>query len=321
MRLILIAVLLVATGCNGLLLPKRQPRLSLYETQYARWMLELESADYKEVDVEPVVPGPAPAPSVHKCDCPSVCSKDRAFTCTCTTTPCDNPDCRRYKKTGDAVPQDAAILPELTPEQPAPIAAVDPPAVAAADMFTLWRENLPPSCIVVCTQPGCPPCKTGAREIIAPLVATGWHIVTVDISYSPELADAMGVDSTPTYIGFSDGVEVGRTQNPAAPPLRTAWPIIEGWFRPKATTAQAAPAQFDPDAFIAQWFRGRLWRHADTVRQHLAAHGMSDDMLAPMDTQKQERLHAAIHEMELTLPRMQNKASVVPSTAPNPPTE
>lgn len=315
MRLILIAVMLVAAGCNGLLLPKRQPRVSLYEVQHARWLLELEAADYKG-DSDPV--DPLPAPAVHKCDCPSVCSKDRAFTCTCTTTPCDNPDCRRYKKTG-AILQGAAIFPELTADMGVggSVAVADQPVIAAADMFTLWRENLPPTCIVVCTQPGCPPCKVGAKEIIAPLVVAGWHIVTVDIAYSPELATKLAVDSTPTYIGFVEGKEVGRTQNPAKPPLRMAWPIIEGWFKAETTAAQ----EINPDAIIAQWYRGRVWTHAGRVREHLATHGVPDGILATMDVQKQERLHAALHEMELTMPKFPQSASVMPVAAPSPPSE
>ena len=222
MRVLLILVFCLC-GCNSVLLPKRIPRLNLYETQRARWQLELQSVALSDVPAPAPSPTPTPGPvnPSTKCDCPSVCARDKAFPCPCSDPNCANPNCRNHKKTQE--------MPEVEQKAQDSTILLDPPAVAAADMFTLWRENLPPTCIVVTTMPGCGPCRAGAREIVAPLVASGWHVVYVDIDYSPELAEKLGVKSTPTYIGFRDGAEVGRCQNPSGP-MRDAWSTIRGWF-------------------------------------------------------------------------------------------
>ena len=295
-------------GCNSVLLPKRIPRLNLYETQRARWQLELQSVALSDV------PAPAPSPTLGpvnpstKCDCPEVCGKDKAFPCPCTDFgACPNPNCRNHKALSKITIDLTQAMPEVE-RKAQEIAA--PPAVAAADMFTLWRENLPPTCIVVTTQPGCGPCRAGAREIVAPLVASGWHVVYVDIDYSPELAESLEVKSTPTYIGFKEGVEVGRCTNPDGP-LRDAWGTIRGWFG-EASTSKI----YNADAVIAEWYRGVTWRPTfGTVPDWLARHGVPTEVIARLDSDKQLKLNSALWEMERA------PVSQRPTAAPSPPIE
>lgn len=206
MRTALILVLICSAGCHSALLPKREPRLSLYQTQYARWSLELQSAGGGRN--RPVSPDIAPVVPSSTCTCPSVCARDAAFPCDCANPRCTNLNCRRSKPSR-----------ELLPEHP---------AIEAADMFTLWRENLPPTCVVVAVQARNSQCLEGAKRIVAPLVMKGWRVAYVDIDYSPELAAKLQVESVPTYIGFQDGDEVGRCTNPK--PLEAAWDTINGWF-------------------------------------------------------------------------------------------
>ena len=137
---------------------------------------------------------------------------------------------------------------------------VQAPMVFGADPLTLWKQNLPPTTLVVCTQPGCAPCKVASTRIVAPLVKTGWHVVYVDIAHSETLAASLSVPSTPLFIGFKDGVEVGRCGLPQADPtqkdrqgrqmpapaMENVWTTITAWFSPNTTPPVAGSMLITP---------------------------------------------------------------------------
>lgn len=210
MRSFLILTLFLS-GCGTALLPRLEPHVSMYETQRARWALELAQAS--DGSTSPDVAPPKPTVPVGKCDCPSVCARDAAFPCDCTASPCTNPNCRRSVKR-DELAESLILIP-----------ATNPP-----DAVEMWKTTLPLNTLVVCTRPNCAPCRQVAQRVVSNLVFMGWLVTYIDVERSPELAERLNVTTTPTLIGISDGKEVGRYEGDRYG-SEEAWRVITGWFK------------------------------------------------------------------------------------------
>jgi hypothetical protein len=210
MRLCLVAVVAVLLlGCPATEPPKTDP----FQVRAAVWAITIAQSMEGAVSPDPATP---PTPAVKTC----LGASDPAYPwCECRANPsaCPHtPKCYVARQ---------SLLPPAVTTDTCPIAPT---------AFEVWKKALPKACLIVATQPNCPPCTEGARTVIAPMVANGWYVVYLDVRRDPTIRDALGITETPTYIGYFAGDEVGRSTLPRTNPT-SLWTTIPQWFKDKDT--------------------------------------------------------------------------------------
>ena len=104
-----------------------------------------------------------------------------------------------------------------------------------------WQASLsqvmPEHTLVFITSESCVPCKDARSLVLAPLVSAGWNVWIVDAESLA--AKDLGVELFPMYIGYKDGVEIGRTAS--KPTAQATVNTITSWWGLGAVSSQQRP--------------------------------------------------------------------------------
>lgn len=96
--------------------------------------------------------------------------------------------------------------------------------VEQVDWNALQRflQNVPGAVLLEVAQPGCPACEAPGDlvgESLPKGIARAKLVLDPDDPKDQQIADALGVESTPTFIGFCMGEELGRGRIEEVPEL------------------------------------------------------------------------------------------------------